>query len=322
MNIGRKIKGFIYGLMYGLKITENEILTQNGGASEIGSSINQDVNSERLSYALRKGEVTTAVEELRYRTYEVIDKSTNYEYVANGIVVKKDKDSGSRIFIDESDNLPLQLIQYNEPIVNNVLDELNEVGIHGKSSNFIINCERELFPRYRIEEFTKKLVVKRIDVSKVQLQFYVSKYPIETNFISKGFITEVNNIKENNRSSDILMIDKVWFISQKAYGSDDLMKYEYIDLIYDNIIEFDGNYIIKFNADIVTDGSSLKDKFYSHSMANKYETKEKKELVLDLGNTQKVYFCSNCGIKMNMYDAQFTEIEFGKPICIDCLKKQ
>ena len=67
-----KIKLFFYSLLYGMKNTEDAVFHQTGISNENGSSIIKEVEDKRVSKALLKGEITQEVEELRYRTYKVI----------------------------------------------------------------------------------------------------------------------------------------------------------------------------------------------------------------------------------------------------------
>ena len=89
-----KIKKYLlnlwYGLPFGLKAADTEIMGSNNNGSD-GSSIHQEVSDERVAKHLLKGEVTQEVEELRYRTYKVAGESENYEYLGNGVAVKSDK---------------------------------------------------------------------------------------------------------------------------------------------------------------------------------------------------------------------------------------
>ena len=62
--------------------------------------------------------------------------------------------------------------------------------------------------------------------------------------------------------SDVIDFKQVEFISFRAFGTDDLKKYTYNNIEFDNILIFDGHYIIKFTADIVNDGEDLINEFY------------------------------------------------------------
>ena len=68
------------GLSFSLKRTEDTMLRQEGTASNVGVGDEQEVNENRVSKALLKGEVTQEVKNLRYRTYKVDEEAKETEY--------------------------------------------------------------------------------------------------------------------------------------------------------------------------------------------------------------------------------------------------
>ena len=200
---------------------------------------------------------------------------------------------------------------------------MNRVGTYGGERKYLINIERTQIPRYRLEEFVKKIVVKRKDAEHVLLEFYCSKYADKFNLImTQGFISEITKIKDEKKPTEIFTFDKVWFVTSHAYGSSDYLKYEYDNLHYIGITEFDGDYVIAFEANVVSDGFDLTSKFYDDIMAKKYENQEaKQKTTLDL-TPQKEYTCKQCGKSINPYDARIIEQTYGEMICLDCLEKK
>ena len=55
----------------------------------------------------------------------------------------------------------------------------------------------------------------------------------------------------------MLDISKVYFITNNTIGADDFYLYQYTDLVFDKIIEFDGNYVIKFKAKVEINGEDI-----------------------------------------------------------------
>lgn len=348
-----KAKNLWYGLMYGLKITETEILTQKGAQSDESVSINQNVDAERMSRALLNGQETQAVQELRYRTYKVADEASKLEYITTGLVLPK-QDS-QHVHIDESEGYELILIQGNEEMGKGVLDEINRVNTYGEQTKYILQVERDFFPRFRIEEFTTKLVVKKIDDTHVQLDFYATIYPNEFKYLSKGFINEVNKIKDSGIKSDVIDLQGLKFITHKAHGVRDLMEYKFDNIFFKKIDIFDGNFVIKFKAHLKNEPVDLIARFYDKTMDEKYQNNEKKDVIFNLSEIdKKEYVCAECGkvitneahLKPNkgsdyeiiigedgiehyktdneageFYDAQITLETYGKVLCKDCLDK-
>lgn len=346
-----KIKNAWYGLMYGLKITETEILTQKGSSNDKSVSINQNVDAEKMSRALLNGQETQAVKELRYRTYKIADEAEKLEYITNGLVIPKQ--DRKHVYIDESEGYKTILIQNNEELGLGVLDELNRVNSYGEQLKYILQITRDFVPRFRIEEFTSKLVVKEIDNTHVQLDFYTTIYPNEHKFSSKGFINEIYKIKDNGLKSDIIDFKELKFITQKAHGVRDLMEYKFDNIFFRQIDIFDGNFVIKFKAHLKNEPVDLTKKFYNKEMDEKYNNNDKKDVIFNLSEIdKKEYICSECGkvitnysllnsSKSNghncfidddgiehydgeeaeFYDAQITLETYGKVLCKKCMSK-
>tara|TARA_R110000796_G_scaffold61077_2_gene141410 strand:- start:53186 stop:54145 length:960 start_codon:yes stop_codon:yes gene_type:complete len=143
-------------------------------------------------------------------------------------------------------------------------------------SGRLINVDREYRPKFEIEKYTSKLNIRNITDSEKLLEFYVSKYPDEYNRKSRLFISEIKRATENPRSSDILDIKAINFISYKTVGSKDFYYYEYEVQSFDKIIEFDGNYVIKFKCNLTVNGEYLLEKYKEESLENRYKNKESK----------------------------------------------
>lgn len=319
-----KIKKFFYGLFNGMDAAEKEMLsTSNDPNTTISIERQQETNS--MADAMLKGEVTEEVKEMRYRDYKVSRNSEHFSYIGNGLAVKKDDNlkphyRGSAL----GGTSDILLVQDNSLIYNNVYEELERLDSYGSERRYLIKCERKCFTRFRIEEFIHKIIVKKgNEENKVFLQLYVSEYPREDNLIlTKGFINQIKAIYEGKipPNSDIFDIESIWFITQNAYNSDDLFKFEYKNVIFDRIEEYDGNYVIIFNATVSINGEDLTKKYYNKTVEERYKNREKRTntFVLDASLNDE-YTCSICGKKINKYDAQITDVTFGRPMCIDCL---
>ena len=180
--IKRNIQIFFYSWFYGMKSTEDKMFHQTGLTNSTGSSIIKEVDNQRVSKALLKGEVTQQVEELRYRTYKVDKESKGFEYYAPTLALKKDKQDTKFMKYDNSDGLELITIQPNDILVETVGETLEQVGGRGKRTQYRIKIKRNFVPRYKIEEYITRLDVKKLDESHVILDIYVSKYPNDKDF--------------------------------------------------------------------------------------------------------------------------------------------
>jgi hypothetical protein len=221
----------------------------------------------------------------------------------------------NKVKIDEYDDYPLEIVQNNEPItmgtteagLNNNLSAYTDTQIienkskekidddfgydtdsvtlgeisNGDYTSFLkpehpVVVTRELRPKFEIEKYTKKLHVRRIDDNQKLLEFYISKYPDEYDRKTRLLISEIKRAKENPRSTDILDINKINFITYKTLGTKDFHIYEYKVNQFDKIIEFDGFYVIKFKCVVTTNGEYLLEKYKEEELDKKYEKKQKK----------------------------------------------
>ncbi len=355
--IRRKLKELWNSLFGAMKITEEEILKSPNIELNPSMTINQEVHDKRVSTALLAGKETKEVKELRYRTYIIDREAKEYEVFSPTLAMRKEeleKQDSKFVYYDDSDGLNVVTIQNNFPIIETVEEGLKQVGERGKRTEYWINIEREFgfIPRYRIEEYTKKLVIKEKTAGKtVVLDFYVSKYPNQEDLKSKGFVKEIEKIKNDNIRSDILDINIISFETNQAYKLKDMLYFSFKKKQFIGITEYDGHYVIKFLADILVNGQDRVNEFYNKEMAEKYKNKQRKEVIHDLiddkvdGTTD--YKCEECGrtieynpqkivdINPNKYDEentdpngltefmdlQIAENTFGKKLCKNCLTK-
>ena len=351
-----KIQMFFYSLFYGMKSTEDIVFHQNGLNNNDGTSIIQQVQDKRVSKALLKGEVTQEVQELRYRTYKLDKESKTYEYYSPTLALKNNKQDNKFLKYDDRDGLELITVQPNDFMVETVGETLEQVGGRGKRTQFRIKIKRNFVPRYKIEEYITRLDVKKLDETHVILDLYVSKYPNDKDFKSKGFVREVEKIRDEKIKSDILDYEEISFITKHAYRMDDMVKFVFRNIWFKEVVEFDGHYIVRFKASLHRDTIDLTKIYYSKTMDEKYKNKEKKEVVLNFNDylTSEVYKCEECGKEVRMdkelmdaleayngkditneeeleeeenpqvlefMDMQIAEQTFGKRLCSDCLKK-
>ena len=278
----RYIRLFWSSLFFGMKGVDSVLTTnkktQDGSAVEVnddaGGGVFKDILEER---------VTQEVEELRYTSYKVANESKKYRYVGNGKVVKKTESQLSERHgsIDESDNLPLILIQDNNRVCEDVLTVLKEINNKEEKkifSDYTLKIKREIFPRFLIENYIKKIVLKESESNYV-IDLYCSMYPSQfSEKKDKAFISELKRIKNGIvRNSDILYIDEISFVTTNAWGVDDWFKFSFNDFEFYDIIEFDGNYIIRLGCQSNVFMENLLDKIYSKTAEQKYENNEMRE---------------------------------------------
>jgi hypothetical protein len=249
--------------------------THDGSGFEIPDNAGGGVFKDML-----EEKVTQEVEELRYTSYRVANESKKYRYVGNGKAIKKTESqlTERHVDIEETDNLPIILIQDNTLICEDVYTSLKEVGKKENKKNFhdyVIKIKRDIFPRFQIEQYVKKLVLKQADGNYV-IDLYCSKYPSQfSEKKDKAFISEIQKIKSGKvRNSDVLDFNEINFVTSNAWGIDDWFKFSFNDFEYYDIVEFDGNYVIRLGCQSNIFMENLLDKIYCESAEKKYENKE------------------------------------------------
>lgn len=261
--IYNKIRLFFFYIFWGLKSADKVAFGTKEDSSNAGTVLEQQNEQNSVYKNLLKGEVTQEVKELRHEMYFSERKSHKYKYIGNGVVTKKNEIFDYPGKIDKTDGFPLQILQPNIEDTGTLSENLSEVDYRIKNKKeFTIDIERDFIPRFRLEEFTNKLVVKRINENAVMLDFYTPIYKSQFNTIHKLFLKELEKIYMGDVRSDVIDFKQVEFISFRAFGTDDLKKYTYNNIEFDNILIFDGHYVIKFTADIVNDGEDLINEFY------------------------------------------------------------
>lgn len=306
-----KFKLLWHSLFMGMRNVD-VILTTNQTNGE-GSSFEIPENGGGGVYKdLLEQKVTQEVEELRYVSYHVAKESKKYKYVGNGQAVKKTESqlTEKHVNVDESDNLPIVLIQDNNIVCEDVYTILKEVDKKEDKktrSDYNIIIVRDVVPRFYIEDYIKKVVVKNAGDNYV-LDLYCSMYPRQfSEKKDKAFLSEVKRIKKGVLNSDIIDIQRLSWVTSNAWGVDDWLHYVFTDFEYYDIVEFDGSYIFRFGCKAEIFGENLLDKIYSASADKKYKKKEaKKNRIIRLYEPEK----EKHGIPSNIDLNKLSEVTF------------
>jgi DNA-binding transcriptional ArsR family regulator len=142
--------------------------------------------------------------------------------------------------------------------------------------NIVIH--RNFRPRFEIEQYTNRLVVRNVDGDKKLLEFYISKYPDEFDRKTRLLISEIKKIMKNPRASDIVELERVGFITHKALGAANGMEYIYDIINLHKVIEFNGHYVIKFMAKPIINGEFMYNQHKLEDLEEKYANKAPKNL--------------------------------------------
>ena len=259
-----KIKIFFFYLFAGMKNANDVAFTgQKDVEAGDGSGIEQQKEVNSVYKDLLRGELTQEVIELRHEMYFAERASKKYEYAGNGRAKLRNSVIDYTGILEMSDGLPVLLVQDNKEDPGSLMDfdiynmgEDVELGEKAKGDlskkserNFTIQIKRDYSPRFRLEQYAKKIVVKPIDDKRSLIDIYVSSYAEQFNYTSKLFQGEMNKIYQGNTKSDLLEFDALGFITYKAFGVDDFITFTFKNFVFQNIIKFDGSYVLRFEAE-------------------------------------------------------------------------
>jgi hypothetical protein len=309
-------KNKIAALTFAFSNVERNVLNQDGTAADNGTNQERRHLQGTLADSLVHGEVTQEVKNLRWRTYKILNSSDKtsleFDYIdENGNIYYRTKRNDEKailkkIMLDEHDDYELEMVFLNDEVTLGVhdaitkyfkeyetpIESVNEnnhnVVSHGEISSAEyfatnktekqINITREYVPKFHIENYTKKINIRKIDETKKLIEFYVSKYPNEYNKNSRLFIKEIEKvINFGPRNINFLNINEIEFVTNKTLGATDFLHYSYKVLNFDKIVDFDGNYVIKFIVETTIDGENILLKYVEDELEKKYKNKESKK---------------------------------------------
>lgn len=316
MSISEWLKNKLITLSLALSNVEKNSFSQKIESldSNIGTVTEKDAGT--LMHSLKNNIITTEIKELRWRTYKIIQACDDLTaeivgYDDDGMPIvkthKRNKKQGlKKVNQDSFDNYQLEMVVDNSEIVSSGNEAFNNENItvfdeailnkdakgdvisatHGEitgseyfathKSDTPIIIERKDLPSFFIENFTKKLHIRKINETDKLLEFYVSKYPDEYNRTSRLFISELKKVIDYGKKSTLLDILCVSFITYKTIGVDDFLEYKYGIKSFDKIIEYNGHYVIKFKGNVIVNGNNILEDRRVVKLDEKYNNKEKK----------------------------------------------
>ena len=290
------IKLFFYSLMYGMK-NANDLLTRQGGEDN-DNGIFKVINNNNVMNDLIEQNVTKEVEELREKHYRIVKEADKYD--TSTIKISFDSD-GNPIF-SETDHLRkktkadfmkhcdvlnehndvIRTIQDNRNFGHNNLHIAN--GVYDYDTTLTI--ERDgIMPRFEIEKFVTKIVVRENskDNKRAFVDFYLPTMASQFGKIDAIFVSNLHTMFETkNFRSDILDIFSIEWVSDKAWNSDDICLFKYDDIKATEMNVYDGNFVISFDCNIVSDGEYIPEKYMTKEMDEKYESLAPKSNAVDL----------------------------------------
>lgn len=285
---------FFHGLFHGLRSADTTMLSQVSGDDGDDQEISHKLEINSVYNDLLREKKTQEVMETIDMSYRVAREANKYNVTLIGdlgddsvgsekelsaIAVKKvamKYDKHPEVFNERGYHVTL--IQDNKKIqkVNNfsmTAEDLKEaINTNGCDYVSLIDIKYNDFtPRFALQNFITKVVVRETKAGKVKLDLYL---PTEAGQFTKTdaiLIAELHRIKDNNlKKTDFLDIQALSFTTDKAYGAEDYIWYNFAFLKFKKISIFDGSFVITFevgaaqNVDIVEEHKT-------ESLTKKYE---------------------------------------------------
>ena len=308
--IKNKIKLFTHGLAHGMKGAD-EVISTKASYGSSDSAIIQTQIIDNIYNDLLQGEETQRVKEMRDEYYRTIHESSKIAVSVNvtGGNIDNDFDNPNielsatsrkktaldfvcKIEVYNPEKLHLKCIQDN--IIVPVESGFNSGNLCNGDSVSIFNITRgEFIPRFKIENYVNKLVIRNIDDKTSYLDFYIPMYASQFGFTyTKGkndsieikkdnsslLISELNKLmKKELRTSDVVEIKGLKFQTEKAYGVPNPSFFEFNNITYNGVNTFDGNFVITLKADNVVNGYSAIEKYHTNELDEKLANEAPRE---------------------------------------------
>jgi hypothetical protein len=303
-------------LSLALSNVEKNALSQTGEGLSADVTQTRRMTQGQLADSLVNGEITQEVLNLKWRTYKILKATEGVTaeivgYDNDGMpitrVTKRDnKKALKKVKVDDVDNFSVEMVIDNSEIAfggNDAMDNeyvsiYDQVEINYDDKGEIVSAShgqidgveyfatnkaekpikinRDETSSFSLENFTKKLVVRKINKTQKMLEFYVSSYPDEYNRTSRLFISAIKKAIENPQHSNMLDFKSVEFVTYKSLGVSDFLEFQYNIESFDKIIEFNGSYVIKFIANVIVDGKDIMEEHRVEELDKKYADKAKK----------------------------------------------
>ena len=279
--ITNKIYSYLFYFFSGLKSADKKMLASDNSANTLdGGGVEMNEQEDNVFKDLLRGEVTQRVRELRHEMYYAERESHKYKYVPgkDRAVKVKNLFSIDTSQLEMSDGFEVKVIQENHVISNGSENANMNLETSAYNNTYTINIERDFIPKFRLEEFAAKIVVKEVKKGVAMLDLYVNAYKSQFDVRQKMFIREMERVLDGQITDEIQRMKKLSFVTNKAAGCNDMLEFEFDQIDLDTIKLHNGYYVIKYFANVVKNGEDiLKREIYDEQAAKKFETHAPRE---------------------------------------------
>ena len=285
---------FFHGLFQGLRSADATMLSQVSGEDGDDQEISHKLEINNVYNDLLREHKTQEVLETIDMSYRVAREANQYDVTLVGdlgddsvgsekdlsaIAVKKmamKYDKHPEVFNEKGYHVTL--IQDNKKIqkTNNfsiTAEDLKEaINTNGGDYVSLIDIKYNGFtPRFALQNFVTKVVVRETKAGKVKLDLYL---PTEAGQFTKTdaiLIAELHRIMDNNlKKTDFLDIQAISFTTDKAFGAEDYIWYNFAFLKFKKISIFDGSFVLTFEVG-GTQSVDIVEEHKTDSLTKKYE---------------------------------------------------
>ena len=262
---------FFHGLFQGLRSADQTMLSQVSGEEGDDQEISHKLELKSVYADLLRENKTEEVMETVDMSYRVAREANKYEVTLIGglgdnfvgsdkelsaVAVKKvamKYEKHPELFNEKTYHVTL--IQDNKkiPKKGNLSAGLKdfEAAINAPEHDFVplIELEYDGFtPRFTLQNFVTKIVVRETKAGKTKVDLYI---PSEAGQFTKTdaiLIAELHRIMDNDlKKTDFLDIKGLRFVTDKAFGAEDLIEYYFTGFKFNKITIFDGSFVLSFN---------------------------------------------------------------------------
>lgn len=299
---------FFHGLFHGLRSADVTMLSQVNGEEGDEQEMSHKLEINNVYNDLLKEHKTQEVLETIDMSYRVAREANNYEVTLIGdlgddsvgsekelsaIAVKKvamKYDKHPEVF--NENGYHVVLIQDNKKIQKTTnfamtADDLKEaINTNGGDYVSLIDLKYNGFtPRFALEKYITRLVVREHKAGKKKLDLYL---PTEAGQFTKTdaiLIAELHRIKDNNlKKTDFLDIQAISFTTDKAFGAEDYIWYNFAFLKFKKISIFDGNFVLTFEVG-TSQSVDIVEAHKTDSLTKKYEQIAPRNGIISIENT-------------------------------------
>ena len=306
------VKLFWYSLFYGMESANKMMFGQDGDM--VNNGIHQNLSKGGVMNDLLEQKVTKEVEELREKHYRIIKEADKYDpstikmtFDEDGNPIFSNTDHISKkTYVDfmkhppvyNDNDVPIRVIQDNKTfqrkndILNqdeNPTDDLYvPLGLYDYDTTLTV-IRGMYTPRILIDKFVTKMVVRQYHgEGRAFVDFYLPTTASQFGKIDAILISNLYSMFENkNYRSDLTEFDGIEWYSDKAWNSDDMCLFKYDDIKLVDMNVFDGSFVLTFDCNIVSDGSSVVEKYMTKEMDEKYKRMDPKSNAADIFAAQR-----------------------------------